>query len=232
MQRIVSKAALICTTSMAAAQKPYKVFRQLAKAVMIDEGGTMTLAEGLYVLFTMQKEGNNYLNAFPQHCRLSTLDYFKRTSVACFVLNEQLRIADGQFDIAQELIYHDVVGFKYGPKSSVANHEIGREIESWAVSAFIDLEPSNDKLYAQCNKAFDLAIDLTANTKITQKMLARFRRHKRVADGRWDGPDDAADDWGAATTTQAGDGSWRTTAAPIQAEEGSGDSASSAVPTW
>ena len=46
------------------------------------------------VILTTQKQGDNFLDAFPLFGRVSVLEYFKRTGMGCFVLNEQLRMAD------------------------------------------------------------------------------------------------------------------------------------------
>lgn len=81
---------------------------------MIDEAGAMNITAmviGPYlrpiilagderqlpptVMLTTQKDGDNFLNAFSLIGRMSILEFLKRTGRPCFVLNEQLRIADG-----------------------------------------------------------------------------------------------------------------------------------------
>lgn len=106
---IAKTAGLICTTLSDATQKPYKKLHKAARAVMIDEAGAVSLSEastviGPYlrpliiagddveesprVIFTFETEGDNFMNAFRFLGRVSILEHFKRTGMACFVPND------------------------------------------------------------------------------------------------------------------------------------------------
>lgn len=76
-----------------------------------------------------QKDGS-MLNQFGLDARTSILEHFKRTGQACF-LNEQLRIASGQFDLARALIYPNVDGFTYGPSTVLDKQPVAAEVDKW-----------------------------------------------------------------------------------------------------
>ncbi|KAJ4326051.1 hypothetical protein N0V84_003271 [Fusarium piperis] len=101
-----------------------------------------------------QKEGT-ILNRFALDARTSILQHFKRTRNACFILNEQLRITNGQFDLAQAPIYPDVQGFAYGPNTALDKQPIAAMVDKWIQKTY-ELESPIDKslpLFLHCESS-------------------------------------------------------------------------------
>lgn len=76
------------------------------------------------VMPTTKKTGDNFLNTFPYFSRISILNHFKNWNILFYPFNKQLRIADSQFDLIQSLIYPDIAGFSYRPKSSAGDRSV------------------------------------------------------------------------------------------------------------
>ncbi|KAJ4326052.1 hypothetical protein N0V84_003272 [Fusarium piperis] len=105
---IVQYANAVCTTPHASTRKPYKLFKEKADAVVLDEAGAMWKADALQVIgqtlrpvamagdenqlpptvmTLMDRRDGNMLNQFAPDARTSILEHFKRTGQACFLLN-------------------------------------------------------------------------------------------------------------------------------------------------
>ncbi|SPN96530.1 uncharacterized protein DNG_00056 [Cephalotrichum gorgonifer] len=68
--------------------------------------------------------------------RISELEQTKRVGWPCFVSNTQYRIANGCFDLTQEIIYADVPDFRYHPGTALTQHPDIAQIERWVQSAY------------------------------------------------------------------------------------------------
>lgn len=127
MAEILAVADFVCTTPHASQDKGYKHIAEGAGAIVLDETGAMSKADALMVWGTqcrpcamagderqlppavMDKERN----LFYDEGSVSILEHFQRTSQPTFVLNCQMRIASGLFDLARKVIYSDVQDFTY-----------------------------------------------------------------------------------------------------------------------
>ncbi|KAM0440830.1 hypothetical protein ACHAPT_000131 [Fusarium lateritium] len=164
---ILQYAQAICTTPHASTSNPYKRYKLMADAVVLDEAGAMWKADALQVIgqylrpvamagdenqlpptvmTLMDKKDGNMLNRFAPDARTSILEHFKRSGQACFVLNEQLRVARGQFDLAQALIYPDVKGFAYGPNTALENQPVAMMVERWVQKTYGVRSPADKSL--------------------------------------------------------------------------------------
>ncbi|CAK7225828.1 hypothetical protein SCUCBS95973_005994 [Sporothrix curviconia] len=146
MITILATADFVCTTPYASKSKPYRSFAAAADAVVLDEAGCMCLADAIMVWGTqcrpcaMAGDVRQFppavmdrdRNRFYDQAAVSVLDHFQKTSNPTFVLNRQMRIFEGLFNLAREIIYHDVPDITYGEMVRVGNHPVARRIDAWA----------------------------------------------------------------------------------------------------
>ncbi|KAM5355555.1 hypothetical protein ACJ41O_002201 [Fusarium nematophilum] len=97
------------------------------RSYIIYEQGLLITTDGSLV----QQQDGEYLNQFTHHGRVSILEHSKRTGLACFVLNEQLRTTAGQFDLAKDTIYPDVKDFTYGPNTALEGQALAVKVDTW-----------------------------------------------------------------------------------------------------
>lgn len=142
---IVNAADAVCTTPHASWDRPYKAFNEASDAAILDEAGAMCKADALIVWGTQCRPCvmagdekqlaplimNPNRNRFAAEGRTSILEHLKRSGYPCLILTEQLRIVSGMFDLAKEIIYHQVKNFAYGERAQLANHPIARKIDAW-----------------------------------------------------------------------------------------------------
>ncbi|KAI8269435.1 hypothetical protein K4K58_001676 [Colletotrichum sp. SAR11_239] len=158
MTSLISRADVLATTPHVAKDNAYICFtRQIAKASVLDEAGAMNVPQALLgwpnfrawllagderqlpptVMTLHEKDSSgNFVNKFARHLRVSALERFRRIGWPTCVLNEQLRIVDGGFDPAFEVIYPDVSGFSYADSCGIANRPKAVAAEKWAVSKY------------------------------------------------------------------------------------------------
>ncbi|KAL3297892.1 DNA helicase [Colletotrichum asianum] len=143
MTSLISRADVLATTPHVAKDNAYICFtRQIAKASVLDEAGAMNVPQALLgwpnfrawllagderqlpptVMTLHEKDSSgNFVNKFARHLRVSALERFRRIGWPTCVLNEQLRIVDGGFDPAFEVIYPDMSDFTYADSCGIAN---------------------------------------------------------------------------------------------------------------
>ncbi|KAK0710984.1 P-loop containing nucleoside triphosphate hydrolase protein [Lasiosphaeris hirsuta] len=156
--RIIRNADVVLATPGTAIYPTYSQVKLEARGIVIDEAGCMNRAD-LYSIWgntlrplfmagdIMQLrpaffERRNQLKADAQ---MSALEFFQGAGFPVYRLRTQLRMCNGMFDLARNLVYKDVE-MKYGPFSSIdqPQHAIGRAFEDWLVNTcnFPDLKPS------------------------------------------------------------------------------------------
>lgn len=156
--RIISNADVVLTTPGTAIYPTYSQVKLGAKGIVVDEAGCMNRAD-LYSIWgntlrplfmagdIMQLRPASYepRNKFRVDAQMSALEFFQGAGFPVYRLRTQLRMCNGMFDLARNLVYKDVE-MKYGPFSSIdqPQHAIGRAFENWLINTcnFSDLKPS------------------------------------------------------------------------------------------
>jgi hypothetical protein len=161
---ILENADIVCTTPEVSCQQPFKRWKEeKARGIVVDEAGCISRPD-LYsvwgntllpcilggddqqlpptVLTLEQKDINgDYLNRLALEGKISALEFFRANGWPVFRLHTQLRMATGLFDTCHREVYSDLP-FKYGPGSSIANHNIGSLLEKYLQTRFPSLRPA------------------------------------------------------------------------------------------
>ncbi|GKT87164.1 DNA helicase [Colletotrichum tofieldiae] len=161
MKTIVLRADILAVTAHTSQDDPYWSFtRDVAKLSVADEAGAMSvplsllgwprfrawllagderqLAPTVMTLFD-KEDGDNWVNKFGRHLRISILERLRRNGWPAIVMNVQNRIVRGGFDAALEVFYSDVDDFKYGERCAVEHHPKAVIAEQWITRKFPSL---------------------------------------------------------------------------------------------
>ncbi|OAA68554.1 hypothetical protein SPI_00749 [Niveomyces insectorum RCEF 264] len=159
MIRILCIADFVCTTPYASQYDGFRLVAENADAIVLDEAGGMHMADALMVWGTqcrpcamagdmrqlppavMERDRNRFRN----QAAVSVLEHFQKTRNPTFVLNRQMRIVEGLFDLARQIIYPDVPGITYGEMARLSNHPVARRIDAWAGARY-GYRPHPDKI--------------------------------------------------------------------------------------
>lgn len=148
--RILAMADFVCTTPYSAHRKYYETVVKTADAVVLDEAGALGIADALMVWGPLCRPCvmagdvrqlppavmDNKRNRFSEQAAVSVLEHFQKTGNPTFVLNKQMRITEGLFDLARDIIYPDVPDVMYGEPALLRNHPIARLVDMWAGRRF------------------------------------------------------------------------------------------------
>ncbi|KAK8036926.1 hypothetical protein PG991_001240 [Apiospora marii] len=145
LQEVIGMADFLCTTPFPCCDKAYKKLHSDADAVILDEAGAMHQADAYMVWGTTARPCamggdekqicppvmDQKNNRFAADTRVSILEHMKMTGHPFFQLNRQMRIVEGGFDLAREIIYPHVKDFTYADSAKLENQPLARKIESW-----------------------------------------------------------------------------------------------------
>jgi hypothetical protein len=145
----------VCTTPFQASDVDYRAWnRGAAKATVLDEAAAMLMTDALCVWVNdgrpLSVAGDErqlpptvcnmasmrlgkVANPFAYLARISVLEHAKKTHWPCFVLATQFRIAAGGFDVARDVVYHDIDNFEYAAQTALSLHPAASRIEAWVV---------------------------------------------------------------------------------------------------
>ncbi|KAK3360832.1 P-loop containing nucleoside triphosphate hydrolase protein [Lasiosphaeria ovina] len=152
---MVSQADAVCTTPHGSEDRLYRMYKKGARGIVLDEAGAMLQADMALVWGpgsrpcamagdhhqlppTIISKGANRdgkcYNHFELLARESALEKIMSSGWPCIVLTRQFRIAHGCFDLAREIIYHDIKDVDYAPSASLKEHKQlpAVKIENWA----------------------------------------------------------------------------------------------------
>lgn len=161
---LLQSADILCTTPALSCQDDFKIWKEKAKGIAVDEAGNISRPD-LYCVWgntllpcalggddrqfapaNMTREDEkdsdgNHLNRFGGDARISALEFFRASGWPTFRLRVQLRMARGLFDICHQEVYSDLP-FSYGSGSDLVNHGVGRALEGYLFTRFRELRPS------------------------------------------------------------------------------------------
>lgn len=168
--KLLDFADLIFTTPARSCGEGFASAKARAKAIVLDEAAGMHRADaycvhgntllpcllagdekqlGTHVAAGRLKDTNGHaLNRHSQDGEMSLLEFYQGHDFPVARLKQQLRMANGLFDMAAELFYPELV-FAYGEQSNITlpKHEPGRLLEQFAQDRFPGLRPAPpDKL--------------------------------------------------------------------------------------
>lgn len=177
--RVLSIADFVCTTPYASQYRWFKHVAEAADAIVLDEAGAMCMADALMVWGTqcrpcamagderqlapavMERERNRFCD----QAAVSVLEHFQKTSNATFVLTRQMRIVEGLFDLARQIVYPDVPNVAYGKRARVENHPVARLIDDWAGARY-GYRPLPDKILPVFLHCKDTICDMSGTSRV------------------------------------------------------------------
>ncbi|KAM0524166.1 hypothetical protein ACHAPE_001427 [Trichoderma viride] len=195
---ILEIADIVCTTPAVSCQRPFVWWKeQKARGITVDEAGAMNRPDLLSVwgntltpiilsgddnqlpptvtTENIKDSEGNFLNRLAPEGKISPLEFFKATGWPVYRLRVQLRMGNGLFDMCHEQVYSDLP-FKYGPKSSIANHKIGVTLETYLKTKFPELRPARAgalrEVFIHCPDTVCL-IDPVTKSKRNQEQVNR-----------------------------------------------------------
>lgn len=164
LSRLLNDADLVFTTPARSESDDYCDIKKSARAIVLDEAASMhradyfcvhgnTLVPVLLVGDPKQlppfvaacsrtDTAGNALNRHVDDGLLASLDFLASSGLPVARLKQQLRMADGLFDLAAKLFYPDL-DFTYGEQSDIGlpKHEPGRLLEQFVQGRFPNLRP-------------------------------------------------------------------------------------------
>ncbi|KAH8122378.1 P-loop containing nucleoside triphosphate hydrolase protein [Trichoderma asperelloides] len=155
---------ILCTTPALSCQGDFKIWKEKAKGIAVDEAGNVSRPD-LYCVWgntllpcalggddrqfcpaNMTREDEkdsdgNHLNRLGGDARISALEFFRASGWPTFRLRVQLRMARGLFDLCHREVYSDLP-FSYSSSSDLVNHGVGQALERYLLTRFRQLRPS------------------------------------------------------------------------------------------
>lgn len=182
---------ILCTTPALSCKDDFKVWKEKAKGIAVDEAGNISRPD-LYCVWgntllpcalggddrqfspanmTRDDEKDsdgNHLNRLGGDARISALEFFRGSGWPTFRLRVQLRMARGLFDICHQEVYSDQP-FSYGPGSDLVNHGVGQALERYLLTRFRQLRPppagSLREVFLHCQGTTCIVDDVTKSKR-------------------------------------------------------------------
>ena len=207
---VVDAADILCATSAQLAAVPYKLWKKTkARAVAVDEAGSMNRPElyGIWgntalpiflsgddrqfaplVLSKMVMDGNDHpVHRFAKDGQLSQMRAMQGMGMPVYRLKQQLRMANGMFDIISKIMYPDVpLSYNATCDVSLEKFDIGRHLEAFMCRHFEQLSsPRPGKMlpvFVHCHGAKSIINEITGSARCSEQSLAALRLAARFVD--------------------------------------------------
>lgn len=207
---VIDAADILCATASQLDAAVYKLWKKTkARAVAVDEAGSMNRPDlyGVWgntgipiflsgddrqfsplVLSKTEVDRNgDPVHRFVEDGQLSQLRVLQSMGMPVYRLKQQLRMADGMFDLISKLMYPDVpLLYSASCDASFQNFDIGRDLEAFMARHFERLSrlPRGKLLpvFVHCEGAESIIDEFTGSSRCPEQSLAALRIAARFVD--------------------------------------------------